>query len=387
MNPDLQKIYDNLQTQVDALVKDFWVKLKREADAERANTPQPAVANKPMNTMRNIQGKTLPWFQHGMRGFLRKLWHGDHPENPSWNAMQGESVRRMVSVKEYAEIKSGIREIFNEENSLFDDLSAQIMKLVTTHMQQAYDLGYQRVSSADTGSGTAAATLATDPTVNPVAGAVENPTAIPKRKNRTKIDPATPPTESGPITDPRAAAIAAAGGKVDELDPKPIENLDDAAAQIKTELANGRKEHVKEILKKVGVKLASNRRYRRGTEETFIRIMRNLSMNGATEDSDDWLDPMKYVKVFGLELNPNSIRPHITPVASKIADEEATKNAANDANSEGNPLDMESKIAVYRRLLKEKSDPVEWKRHKMFEQARLMPVRERIQFYAEQLKD
>ena len=50
--------------------------------------------------------KSLPWFGGGARGFLRKLWYGNSPENPdwsNWNKPQGEGrARKGVTVREYA---------------------------------------------------------------------------------------------------------------------------------------------------------------------------------------------------------------------------------------------------------------------------------------------
>lgn len=63
--------------------------------------PQPQQPSRPKTT-------SLPWFKHGVRGFLRKLWHGDSPDNPDW---QHESTR--LSLESYINIRNQTYNFFS----------------------------------------------------------------------------------------------------------------------------------------------------------------------------------------------------------------------------------------------------------------------------------
>jgi len=62
----------------------------------------------------NSAMKNLPWFGGGARGFLRKLWYGNSPENPDWSnwaQKQGDQTgaaevykKKGLTLKEYTAI-------------------------------------------------------------------------------------------------------------------------------------------------------------------------------------------------------------------------------------------------------------------------------------------
>lgn len=57
----------------------------------------------------NSQARNLPWVQNGLQGFLRKLWYGKHPDNPSYNVQADWTsplVCRNITLKEYQELES-----------------------------------------------------------------------------------------------------------------------------------------------------------------------------------------------------------------------------------------------------------------------------------------
>ena len=109
-----------------------------------------------------IQG-SLPWFKHGMRGFLRKLWYGDHPTNPDWKHVAGvyESINKRITLREYIEIQEGIEqavdEFFTEATSvqsLPDAIQSYFIKFKTDlaatihyYTNQMYDLGKKHANT------------------------------------------------------------------------------------------------------------------------------------------------------------------------------------------------------------------------------------------------
>ena len=86
----------------------------------------------------------LPWFKHGMKGFFRKLWHGDHPDNPSW---KGYKAEHMLTLEECLflneQISNKLSQLSNQfltEDFKFEDNDAfvkKIQSLFVTAVNQA----------------------------------------------------------------------------------------------------------------------------------------------------------------------------------------------------------------------------------------------------------
>ena len=112
-----------------------------------------------------IQGP-LPWFKHGVRGFLNKLWYGDHPSNPNWQHMIGvsESVTGMLTLREYIEIEDNVNraveEFFSEATSLrslpdaikayFERFKLYLSATIHDHMNQMYEIGKKHAKESGT---------------------------------------------------------------------------------------------------------------------------------------------------------------------------------------------------------------------------------------------
>jgi len=70
----------------------------------------------------DLSKSSLPWFQHGIRGFFRKLWHGDHPTNPDWYSPE-EGVTRRPTLQEYIEYQ---KEVERELDSFFEAVPGHV---------------------------------------------------------------------------------------------------------------------------------------------------------------------------------------------------------------------------------------------------------------------
>lgn len=82
MKKEIDKEIDALKSQLEGLVKTHH----DQVSSHLQKVIEPAGAT---GSGARIQAPTsLPWFQHGVRGFLHKLWYGDHPDNPSWYGHQ-----------------------------------------------------------------------------------------------------------------------------------------------------------------------------------------------------------------------------------------------------------------------------------------------------------
>lgn len=89
---------------------------------------QDAVSEKLTPSKTKFQQKKLPWFKHGVGGFLKKLWYGNSPENPSWGKKEHLSLEEYSIITKVAEEASSLiaddfELILNEEidsNQLFD---------------------------------------------------------------------------------------------------------------------------------------------------------------------------------------------------------------------------------------------------------------------------
>jgi len=116
-SPELSKLKQDLQSSVEVIVKDFSVKL---ADYASKNMNLPPTRGGDQSSAipagnSNSNGsngsyapkyKNLPWFKHGIKHFINKLWHGDHPSNPSWQGVQ--RIEHRLSLNEYVAIKQDI---------------------------------------------------------------------------------------------------------------------------------------------------------------------------------------------------------------------------------------------------------------------------------------
>lgn len=141
IDPEIEKIYSDLESEVDFKIRSFWSQKQNEIEKSiksMANQSFGPTYRKP-STSKQVgqtvptaavpaQTKSLPWFAGGIKGFLRKLWHGDSASNPDWKF---NTVKESFSINEYFFIKSEIENILFETEMLQND---EIKNLVSSIM-------------------------------------------------------------------------------------------------------------------------------------------------------------------------------------------------------------------------------------------------------------
>ena len=89
--------------------------------------------------------KNLPWFGNGIQGFLRKLWYGDHPDNPSYSKEGVQPlVVRKLTLKEYKELEIVLDHHIGETllceaatptlDQIMQQFAQKLKQLVLTHV-------------------------------------------------------------------------------------------------------------------------------------------------------------------------------------------------------------------------------------------------------------
>jgi hypothetical protein len=123
-------VFADLEQEVMALVNDLEQQIAHQFDVAVHGTAQVAVnAYNQSNAAR--QGKTLPWFKHGIKGFLNKVWHGNHASNPQW---QGES--KVVPLQFYSDLLEQIEITVDELVMEADAATALLQPLFRQFKQQ-----------------------------------------------------------------------------------------------------------------------------------------------------------------------------------------------------------------------------------------------------------
>lgn len=104
---------------------------------------------------------SLPWFKHGVRGFLRKLWHGDSKENPDWASYENFANFDKLTLQEYVVIESGfhneLNQLINEAGfadafaNYFNQFKTNLLKAIQSYAKKlekaAYEQGYNNARS------------------------------------------------------------------------------------------------------------------------------------------------------------------------------------------------------------------------------------------------
>jgi hypothetical protein len=126
IDQEIEAVYQNLEKTVDSKIRLFIANKQQEIEkAFKTATATNAATNAatPLS-----QPKTLPWFAGGIKGFLRKLWHGNSSSNPDW---QWNTVKESCTLNEYAYIKSEIENILFETDMLdSDDIKALVTDIM-----------------------------------------------------------------------------------------------------------------------------------------------------------------------------------------------------------------------------------------------------------------
>jgi hypothetical protein len=105
LTPELKQIYDDLMKAVDGHLDHLHKLLTIQMHGAVASQPAPAPTPEPAAPQRVVSGDRLPWFRHGVKGFVNKLWHGDHPNNPDW--YRRESV---MTLEDYRGIREAVED-------------------------------------------------------------------------------------------------------------------------------------------------------------------------------------------------------------------------------------------------------------------------------------
>ena len=425
-NPELDAIYKDLKVKVDALIKDFWEKMSAKLSQEfKKATTMPNVPGGGPNPGVNLPSyKNLPWFQHGIRGFLQKLWYGDHPQNPSWTGVKRESTEKFrLSLKEHANIRGTIEQIVyvrlieNDVTSdgLAVDFTNALMATIQAHLKTAFDLGYQRTSAAPEKAADPAAAPSlpsTAPAATP-APAAETPTlpvdpksTSPKqmRKRIKKTSSGAEVASSGamfgkppaaaastePANAPTPAAPAAEAKPVekdatDELDPEKIE---DAVLKFVVAKEGGKEEGIKEALSSAGVKFTSNGNVSGRSANILVQLMHKMSADGDLGLGEhDWIDLDSYESVFGNSLPTKNISTAIRWFSDILKANPRTVNRDMDkrastgvsGSSADSPFESRTeKIEFFKKLLRESDQ-----NYLTFVEARKLPASKRVEFLRE----
>lgn len=206
IDQQIEAIYQNLERTVDSKIRLFITKKQQEIekafkDATAKNPTPTAPSAVPLS-----QPKTLPWFAGGIKGFLRKLWHGNSSSNPDW---QWNTVKESCTINEYFYIKNEIENILFETEMLdSDDIKALVKdimisvrkavedtKTIINKSERSYSRGQRRskrlnqdVASSDTLPQQNAADILPEPAEQKP---VEEPTTQPATQPSSTVDEPT----------------------------------------------------------------------------------------------------------------------------------------------------------------------------------------------------
>lgn len=139
-----EHLLNTLLQHVDRLVSSLEKRLLSLPTQVGPDTPSP---ERPLPT----QGRgSLPWFKYGLRGLLRKLLHGNNPENPDWqwhreNVMTLESYTRMsegidVTLEEFF-IEAGVDDMAAALQNHFQWFRSELAKAIKYYMAQMHQVG------------------------------------------------------------------------------------------------------------------------------------------------------------------------------------------------------------------------------------------------------
>jgi len=88
--------------------------------------------------------KNLPWLGHGVKGFLRKMWYGNHPDNPSHREEVQPLTTRKLTLQEYKELEAILNSCVDETllceaaapglNQIINQFGRALKQLVLKHV-------------------------------------------------------------------------------------------------------------------------------------------------------------------------------------------------------------------------------------------------------------
>lgn len=386
VNPELESIYKSLHAEVQSAIQKFIVNLQSEIEKKAAEIeaaggvaePTPAspgagpVASgpaAPSPTPDTRPGfKSLPWFQHGVRGFVNKLWYGDHPQNPNWSNVRREHVQ--LALSEYMEVRETIenlsKEYLFEDAGIWDffkpaikNLTSDIIRAINKHFKQAQELG--RSEPVATEPKAEPAVAATEP--EPEAPAAVVPTAEPAEPA------ASPPNEPEPTAEPqakpkrlRAKPFGARAIKKDAEPPKPTEPrpINDVAKELSNILktTNDKKE-MAGLLQQAGITFKGGKVTTQSLEK-LIRIVHAMSQQPESiVQPDDWLLG-DYEDLFGIKVPDGPLGKARVAIIQDLEKDQAQIESVLFNTIRG---------------------------HKILKEVRTLPIKNRIAFYRNSLRN
>lgn len=381
----LDGIQKALEAEVNTLVSKFW----KQIMAHVAATPQPQPQMQqapssvdPLSTRRTKaqelinKGVSLPWFQQGLKGFLRKIWHNNSTDNPSWDTYQHREHRTSrISLKEYVSIKSELTKLVNESigflneenNTLLTDFTNELMGRIVHYLQLAYKAGLSIVPSAKTKTPRVkkqpdVAPTETEPTETKPTEPAFNDDEI----GRVAPEPNEKPPES--IKEPKSKIstkeIDPNNLKASTKDDQEMEVIDDhepnrekikeVTPMIKDFIAKGQTEEIERLMKEAGIGIF----YKKGgvtinkkTYTSLVHLMRNLCLShtklpsGEELKKSSWLDQKSYKSIFrGLpKTNSNSLEDAILEVEGEIEAERWNQKIETN---------LSNKVSLYKKQLR-----------------------------------
>ena len=146
-NKYLEDLTKNLYAIFDRHLNDLIAELSKNLSKEiEAEMQKRTVSSKPNSQ----QLQSLPWLKHGVRGFLHKIWFGDHPENPNWQQAEHMTLETYSYFADKVEkscdgIVSHIPLEINESSTLYgliDEFKKRTKVDVLNYLRTAFQAGF-----------------------------------------------------------------------------------------------------------------------------------------------------------------------------------------------------------------------------------------------------
>lgn len=145
------------------------------------------------NDVKHLRPESLPWFSHGIKGLVRKLYYNNSKENPDWNNYKAkeESVVKM-SLAEYGLIRGNLQSLIEQEAPAGAD---DAINLLIKRLMPVIKSGFEQIASMHQ-SAAPTPTVTTQEQPPEVA-----PEAAPVAKRPPTNKKAAPVVQTDPIDD------------------------------------------------------------------------------------------------------------------------------------------------------------------------------------------
>lgn len=421
-NPELDQLYADLRAAVEKQVQEFWNKYKLKIGQElQKSMGQPSQPIVDPRFSQSTQGNKpalasgLPWFQHGMRGFLRKLWYGDHPDNPNWKGVRTESF----SLNEYKNTRDELRELVVEAigDSEADALVAALMPTIVGYLGKAVDVSKKSGSEfhpmikynprgvpvEDTPSEELPSEKVKKPRGRPkkiridqpADASVEVPPTIEpsteKKPRKKKSDSPTevpsvealPGQEGLPQENPLTAAKTAKKAE-DPIELKDEDYKELAGKYVKAYMRSAEEnpssdgiyisDEMKDILRQAGAQFVDGELKNNSiTAKALIELTYQMSRE---DGGDYWRDPEHYVDFYKLKSDKK-----VRDVLKILAPQKLNAQASEYNPDEDNQFDnRESRLLMFKKMLRENK-----KEDKVIFESKKIPFHLKKEFFKQAL--